>query len=71
MAWGAPLCSFLQVPRLWRGGMCAHIEEEAFGVVGAAHVEGGYPPTATAIWADVLTLAPPTLGGIGVGVVSP
>jgi len=49
----------------------AHIEEKAFGVVGAAHVEGGYSPTAGAIWADMLTLAPPTLGGVGVGVVSP
>eukprot|EP00962_Isochrysis_galbana_P043272 scaffold16438_cov144-Isochrysis_galbana.AAC.3 len=38
----------------------AHIEEKAFGVVGAAHVEGGYSPTAGAIWADMLTLAPPT-----------
>jgi len=49
----------------------AHIEEKAFGIVGGAHVEGGYPPTAAAIWADMLTLAPPTLGGVGVGVVTP
>jgi len=49
----------------------AHLEEEAFGVVGAAHVERGYPPTATAVWTDVFTLALPTLGGVLGSVWSP
>eukprot|EP00962_Isochrysis_galbana_P028263 scaffold8905_cov105-Isochrysis_galbana.AAC.4 len=68
---GSPL-SFLQAPPAlaWRQVPILK-KEKAFGVVGATHVEGGYPPTAAAIWADMLALAPPTLGGVGVGVVSP